>query len=84
MSSRSRFRPGLTHVLLAGLVLSLSALAQTAAPLPSWNDGPAKQAILSFIKDVTGKNSPKYIAPEDRIATSDRDGTLWVRGPGWT
>jgi phosphoglycolate phosphatase-like HAD superfamily hydrolase len=50
-------------------------------PLPSWNDAPAKQAILAFVKEVTDNSDPKYVAPEARIATFDQDGTLWVEHP---
>ena len=53
-------------------------------PLPSWNDGPAKQAILAFVKEVIDKSDPKYVAPEERIATFDQDGTLWVEHPMYT
>jgi hypothetical protein len=55
--------------------------AATADPLPSWNDGPAKQAILDFVKTTTDKSNPKFVAPEDRIATFDQDGTTWVEHP---
>ena len=56
--------------------------ATTAAdPLPSWNDGPAKQAILEFVKTTTDKGSPKFVPPQDRIATFDQDGTTWVEQP---
>jgi phosphoserine phosphatase len=68
--------------ILATLVLALTA--QAAEPLSSWNDGPAKQAILSFVKEVTDKSNPKYVEPEDRIATFDQDGTLWVEHPLYT
>jgi len=45
----------------------------------------AKQAILAFVKEVTDNNSnPKYVAPEDRIAAFDQDGTLWVEHPMYT
>jgi hypothetical protein len=50
-------------------------------PLSSWNDGSAKQAILSFVKDTTDKSSPKYVQPKDRVATFDQDGTLWTEHP---
>ena len=50
-------------------------------PLPSWNNGPAKQAILKFVKDTTDKHSTSYVEPEDRIATFDQDGTLWTEQP---
>jgi len=68
--------------MLATLALALSA--QAADPLPSWNDGSTKQAILSFVKEVTHKSGPKYVEPEDRIATFDQDGTLWVSHPLYT
>ncbi|HEU0037763.1 MAG TPA: haloacid dehalogenase-like hydrolase, partial [Verrucomicrobiae bacterium] len=68
------------------LAIALAGLTTTQAqdPLPSWNDGPAKQAILAFVKEVTDKSDPKYVAPEDRIATFDQDGTLWVEQPMYT
>jgi haloacid dehalogenase-like hydrolase len=50
-------------------------------PLPSWTDGPSKYAVLAFVKDATDKSSPKYVAPADRIATFDQDGTLWTEHP---
>ncbi len=50
-------------------------------PLPSWNGGSAKQAILEFVKTTTDKSSPKFVPPEDRIATFDQDGTTWVEHP---
>ena len=49
--------------------------------LPSWNDGPAKAAVLRFVRDTTEKSSPKYVEPADRIATFDQDGTLWTEHP---
>jgi hypothetical protein len=69
---------------LSGLPLIASAQAQTAASgsaLPSWNDGPAKQAIVDFVRVTTEKGSPNFVAPEERIATFDQDGTLWVEHP---
>jgi phosphoglycolate phosphatase-like HAD superfamily hydrolase len=64
-------------------LVSLYARAQTD-PLPSWNDGPAKQAILAFVRTTTNQSSPKFVAPEARIATFDQDGTLWVEHPMYT
>ena len=55
-----------------------------ADPLPSWNDGPAKKAILEFVAAVTDKNGKDYVKPSDRIATFDNDGTLWVEQPMYT
>ena len=53
-------------------VLAPALTAQAADFLPSWNDGPAKQAIIEFVQATTYKASPKYVPPEDRIAR-----------PGW-
>lgn len=50
-------------------------------PLPSWNDGPTKQAIVDFVNAVTDPDSPDYVAPTDRIATFDNDGMLWAEQP---
>ena len=50
-------------------------------PLSAWNDGPAKQAIVAFVKDTTTQGSPKFVPPAERIATFDQDGTLWVEHP---
>jgi phosphoglycolate phosphatase-like HAD superfamily hydrolase len=63
----------------ATLIFPAQARAQN--PLPSWNDGPAKQAILAFVKTTTDPASPKFVPPEARIATFDQDGTLWVEHP---
>jgi phosphoglycolate phosphatase-like HAD superfamily hydrolase len=57
------------------------AVAEAPDPLPSWNDGAAKQAILDFVKTTTDSSSPNFVAPEARIATFDQDGTLWVEHP---
>jgi phosphoserine phosphatase len=61
-----------------------SNLARADDPLASWNDGPAKQAILEFVKTTTTEGSPQFVAPEARIATFDQDGTLWVEHPIYT
>jgi phosphoglycolate phosphatase-like HAD superfamily hydrolase len=57
-----------------------AAWAQTD-PLPSWNDGPVKQSIFTFIQTVTDRASPQFVPPEQRIATFDNDGTLWSEQP---
>jgi phosphoglycolate phosphatase-like HAD superfamily hydrolase len=62
--------------------IAAAAQAQTPdAPLASWNDGPARQAVLDFVRATTDRANPDYVAPEDRIATFDQDGTLWVEQP---
>jgi phosphoserine phosphatase len=53
-------------------------------PLASWNDGAAKQAIIAFVAAVTTTGSADFVAPADRIATFDQDGTLWVEHPLYT
>src|SRR5580700_11155332 len=72
----------------AALALSFFLIGVAGAyardPLPSWNDGPAKEAILSFVKETTEKSSPKYVEPKDRVATFDQDGTLWTEHPLYT
>ena len=74
-----------TALVLCALLLPVHARADAQAdPLPSWNDGPAKLAIVSFVKEVTDKSGTKYVEPEDRIATFDQDGTLWVEHPLYT
>jgi len=50
-------------------------------PMPSWNDGPVKQSILSFVGDVTEASGGDFIPVEDRIAVFDNDGTLWSEKP---
>ena len=50
-------------------------------PLPSWNDGPAKQAIVTFVAAVTEKVGTDYVPPAERIAVFDNDGTLWSEKP---
>jgi phosphoserine phosphatase len=60
---------------IATASLSQYARAQ-AEPLASWNDGPARQAILDFVRTTVSQ-----VPPEDRIATFDQDGTLWVEHP---
>jgi phosphoglycolate phosphatase-like HAD superfamily hydrolase len=68
---------------LPGLLSATAAQAQTA-PLASWNDGPAKQAILDFVRVTTDSASPSFVPPEERITTFDQDGTLWVEHPMYT
>jgi phosphoglycolate phosphatase-like HAD superfamily hydrolase len=68
------------------LIFATFGLAQAIAQdlLPSWNEGQAKQAIVSFVQKVTDKSSPAYVPMPDRIATFDQDGTLWVEHPLYT
>jgi phosphoglycolate phosphatase-like HAD superfamily hydrolase len=52
-------------------------------PFPSWNDGLAKQAVISFVQETTTPGSPKFVELEDRIAAFDQDGTTWVEQPAY-
>src|SRR5438045_8278036 len=67
-------------VLLAIVIAGLTT-AYAEDPLPSWNDGPAKQAIVDFVKATTETGGANFVALEERIATFDQDGTLWVEHP---
>jgi len=66
--------------MLPKLVGTAVAQAQIA-PLASWNDGPAKRAILDFVRMTTDLASPSFVPSAERIATFDQDGTLWVEHP---
>jgi len=72
--------------LIIALITSLifPAFAIAADPLPSWNDGGNKSAILKFVTAVTSQTSPDFVEPAERIATFDNDGTLWVEAPMYT
>ena len=65
-------------IVIFGCAASLHAQAD---PLPSWNDGPSKKAILDFVAKVTKEGSPDFVAPAERIAVFDNDGTLWGEQP---
>lgn len=82
----SRRRALGTLAMLPGLLLTSAAFGQATPndPLPSWNEGATKQAILEFVRVATDKDGPKYVPPEQRIATFDMDGTLWVEHPMYT
>ena len=65
-----------------------AGFARTASaddePLPSWSDGPARAAILDFVRATTDFAGPLFVPPEERIAIFDQDGTLWVEHPIYT
>jgi phosphoglycolate phosphatase-like HAD superfamily hydrolase len=77
----------MTFARVAGIRAAIALVALLVAgfacsqPLPSWNDGPAKQAIVKFVTDVTTPGAPTFVATEDRIAVFDNDGTLWAEQP---
>jgi phosphoglycolate phosphatase-like HAD superfamily hydrolase len=81
---RTRHIQNLVSVALACMVVFITANTQAADPMASWNDGAAKQAIVEFVKATTTQGSPQFVPLEERIATFDQDGTLWVEHPMYT
>jgi hypothetical protein len=61
----------------------LSTFAQPSTPqaLASWNEGPTKDAIVKFVTDATTRGTVSFVAPGERIAVFDNDGTLWPEQP---
>jgi phosphoserine phosphatase len=79
-----RFRPGRSFGLVLTALASLLAAPGTFAAgdsLPSWNEGPARQAIIRFVQTTTDPSSAQFVPPRERIAVFDQDGTLWVEQP---
>jgi phosphoserine phosphatase len=66
---------------LVGALASCATLPGPADPLPSWNEGPAKRAIVEFVARTTEPGSPDFVPAPERIATFDNDGTLWAEQP---
>jgi len=95
MKSNDR-SPGIDRRALVSSLVLLPALSTTPlfspvqaqttpdAALASWNDGPAKRAIIDFVHATTDQASPKFVPVDERIATFDQDGTLWVEHPIYT
>jgi len=69
--------------LAAVFAVASRAVAETD-PLPSWNDGAAKAAVVAFVSVTTDRSSPHFVPPAERIATFDNDGTLWPSHPMYT
>jgi len=65
------------------LLLPATSVPAVTDSLPSWNDGPSRQAITAFVQAVTDKSSPDYVPPSGRIAVFDNDGTLWSEQPAY-
>jgi phosphoglycolate phosphatase-like HAD superfamily hydrolase len=73
-------------LLLAGLLLTAACASRGSAagsgdPLPSWNDGATKSAIVRFVEETTMAGGPGFVPVPERIATFDNDGTLWGEQP---
>jgi hypothetical protein len=78
---RISVKPILVAAALIGALAFTTIASQAADPLPSWNDGPAKQSIIAFVEKVTKPGSPDFVPVPERIATFDNDGTLWCEQP---
>jgi hypothetical protein len=68
---------------VAIVAVCICSVANAADPLPSWNDGSPKTAILEFVAAVTDKHSADYVEPAERIAVFDNDGCLWSEQPAY-
>jgi phosphoserine phosphatase len=77
----ARVALGFAAAVWIGLVTFAGSAWAQPDPLPSWNDGAARSAIIDFVTRVTTEGGPDFVAPADRIATFDNDGTLWSEQP---
>ena len=85
--SQRRTQSGFQFLLpgcVAIFAVCICSVANAADSLASWNEGPAKKAIMEFVAAVTDKNSKDYVEPVERVAVFDNDGTLWVEYPMYT
>ncbi|MCU0835857.1 MAG: haloacid dehalogenase-like hydrolase [Chromatiaceae bacterium] len=69
---------------ILALVLSCCLSGVSADPLPSWKEGPVKEAIVAFVTDVADAGGADFVPTAERIAVFDNDGTLWVEQPMYT
>jgi hypothetical protein len=74
------FKHAIVGIATALMMLAV-ALSRAADPLPSWNDGPSKSAIVEFVGKVTKQGSSDFVSEPERIAVFDNDGTLWAEQP---
>ncbi len=78
---KTMHRPQYLATALLVLTVFAATLVRAADPLPSWNDGPAKQSIIDFVTRVTTPGAPDFVPVPERVATFDNDGTLWCEKP---
>ena len=69
------------RIVVACMLLATAVTSAHADPLPSWNDGPTKQRIVAFVDAVTTQSGKDFVAPAERVAVFDNDGTLWAEQP---
>jgi phosphoglycolate phosphatase-like HAD superfamily hydrolase len=79
MQTRRMLLPTMLVVCLGLAWLQVASAADE--PLPSWQDGPARRAIMDFVARITREGGPDFVPPAERIATFDNDGTLWTEQP---
>jgi len=77
-------RAAVAALALLCLLVSAAQAQAGADPLPSWNEGPAKQAIIKFVAATTTAGSAEFVPAGARFATFDQDGTTWVEHPIYT
>ena len=70
-------------LLCACLCLFLITARAAQDPLPAWNDGSSKRAIIDFVQRVTTSGGPDFVPTAERIAVFDNDGTLWTQQPAY-
>ena len=76
-----RRRSFIGFIASGALARSVTPSLAQGDPLPSWNEGPTKHSITSFVAKVTTQGSPTFVPPADRVAVFDNDGTLWCEQP---
>jgi phosphoglycolate phosphatase-like HAD superfamily hydrolase len=84
MLPKEKLAVNFAHLGITILMVLVAIPCAAQELLPSWNDGPAKRAILEFVTAVTDKDNRDYVEPAERIAVFDNDGTLWVEYPMYT
>ena len=67
-----------------GAFAVVSPLAAAVNPLPSWNESASRQAVLTFVEEVTTQGRATFLPPAERVAVFDNDGTLWAEQPCYT
>src|SRR5512139_2152355 len=78
---KTQYKALVVATALVGALALPTTGALAADPLPSWNEGKAKQSIITFVEKVTQPGSPDFVPVPERIATFDNDGTLWGEKP---
>lgn len=83
MNLSRRLLVKITILIVMGMTTGSTVYAETD-PLPSWNNGATKQAIMEFVKTTTDPMDDGFVPVPERIATFDNDGTLWTEHPMYT